>query len=94
MNEMEMIRFHSQNGFAYISGTVYHSDPCLYVKRTGGNQLSEQIRDHTVAFIQTDILRKIGVTFFYTHPVYMVDLYPRDLRNIGFKRLIAWNSVK
>ena len=55
MNEMEIIRFHSRNGFAYISITVYCSDPCLYAKRTGGHHLSANIKHNTVALIRTEI---------------------------------------
>ena len=61
---MKTIRFHSQKGFAYISGIVYRSDPCLYAKRMGGHHLSAHIKHHTVALIRTEILRTIGVAFF------------------------------
>ena len=55
MNEMETIRFHSQNGFPYISRIVYRSDPCLYAKRTGGHHLSAHIKHNTVGLTRTEI---------------------------------------
>ena len=55
MNLSLTIEFQNQNCFAYISGTAYRSDHCLYAKRTGGHPLYGQIKHRTVALTRTEI---------------------------------------
>jgi hypothetical protein len=62
-------RFRFQNGFANILGTVYQSHMFQYAKRMRGPPLTDHIKQRTVALLRTKKLRKIGVTFFFIHPV-------------------------
>jgi hypothetical protein len=52
--------------FKISQKTGYLFDMFLYAKLTVGSPISAHIKHITLALIQTDIERKIGVTFFKT----------------------------
>ena len=55
MNTLQTIEFDNQNQNKNISGTIYHSDLCLYVKQTGGHQLTADIKHGPVALTRKEI---------------------------------------
>ena len=54
--KIEVLNFleNTQNCFAYISATKYHSDAVLYSKLTAGYPLTPHIKTIDVAFLQAE----------------------------------------